>query len=71
MENGYAKVDKQSGLSLNVYPMADKYKKGREIESYFLKMQDMLKLGAWKPSLKPLNFINTDKIVSFERDSKD
>ena len=71
MENGYAKVDKQSGLSLNVYPMADKYKKGREIESYFLKMQDMLKLGAWKPSTKPLNFINIDKIVSFERDSKD
>lgn len=31
MDNGCAKVDKQASLSLNVYPLADKYKKGREI----------------------------------------
>lgn len=65
IDNGIMKVDKQAGLSLNVYPLADKYKKGREMESYFLKMQDMLKFSAWKPSVKPLNFVNTNKIVSF------
>lgn len=31
VESGAGKVDKQAGLSLNVYPLGDKYKKGRVI----------------------------------------
>lgn len=50
-----------------VCPMSSKYQKGRASESYYLKMQDMVKLSLWKPTMPILSFISTAKIVSFER----
>jgi hypothetical protein len=60
------RLSKQSFLNLSICLKSEKYQKGRIPETYFVKMQDMIKLSVWKPNMPMLSFISTTKIVSFE-----
>lgn len=67
LEDSNIKIDKQSSLNFFIYPKSEKYQKGRINESYYIKMQDAIKLSLWKPTMPLLSFISTNKIISFEK----